>query len=343
MAKVSIIVPVYKVPEELLKKCINSCLNQTLTDIEIILVDDGSPDCCGRICDDYSNSDSRIKVIHKSNGGLAAARNTGFEAASADWIMFVDGDDWIDPQMCKKMFDVASTKHVDLVMCAFIRDYGTTSVPYKFYIEENKIYSGEGVNWLQEQLLHFNGNIAVAYCKLINRNFLVENRIEHDPELRQGAEGLEFNLRLFEVVKSAVFINKSFYHYTYNPSSISSLSTEDNNYYILKCFDRINSLILKSKNKDHLFPWFYNRLLYVIISSTISGYFNPYNSYSYKERKERFNTYLQTPLVRKALKENNVSELSRERRLVLFLINHRACLILYILGIIRVKQKNNTK
>ena len=96
--KVSIIVPVYKV-EKYLRKCIDSIINQTLKDIEIILVDDGSPDNCGKICDEYAAKDTRIKVIHKENGGLSSARNAGMEVAEGEYIGFVDSDDWIESDM----------------------------------------------------------------------------------------------------------------------------------------------------------------------------------------------------------------------------------------------------
>lgn len=92
--KVSILIPVYRVPEKYLRNCIKNCIGQTLKDIEVIIVDDGSPDNCGKICDEYVACDNRIKVIHKSNGGLSAARNTAFENATGDFITFLDGDDY---------------------------------------------------------------------------------------------------------------------------------------------------------------------------------------------------------------------------------------------------------
>ena len=95
--KLSIIVPVYNV-EQYLDKCIKSILNQTFKDFELILVDDGSIDNSGEICDEYAKKDSRVKVIHKKNGGLAAARNTGLIIARGDYVGFVDSDDWIEPR-----------------------------------------------------------------------------------------------------------------------------------------------------------------------------------------------------------------------------------------------------
>lgn len=98
---VSVIVPVYKV-EKYLKKCVESIRQQSYSNLEIILVDDGSPDKCGQMCDEFAKGDSRIKVLHKKNGGLADARNAGIEKASGEYLLFVDSDDWIHPMLVEK-------------------------------------------------------------------------------------------------------------------------------------------------------------------------------------------------------------------------------------------------
>ena len=122
MSTVSIIVPVYKV-EDYIRECLDSILAQTYPYFELILVDDGSPDNCGRICDDYAKGDNRIKVVHKVNGGLTSARNAGLEVAKGDWIMHVDGDDWIEPDMLEKMYAVAEKSQADIVYCDFYLSY----------------------------------------------------------------------------------------------------------------------------------------------------------------------------------------------------------------------------
>ena len=113
--KISIIVPVYKV-EQYLSRCVDSLINQTYKNIEIILVDDGSPDCCGVICDEYAKRDSRIVVVHKQNGGLSDARNKGLDIATGDFIMFVDSDDWIDEKTCEKVLNNAIRNKSDIVV-----------------------------------------------------------------------------------------------------------------------------------------------------------------------------------------------------------------------------------
>ena len=119
MSLVSIVVPVYKV-EKYLQRCVDSILGQTLTDFKLILVDDGSPDTCGETCDEYAANDSRIHVIHRLNGGLSAARNTGidwvFDQQESEWITFIDSDDWVHPKYLEALYNAAIEKSVDIVI-----------------------------------------------------------------------------------------------------------------------------------------------------------------------------------------------------------------------------------
>lgn len=117
--KISVIVPIYKV-EKYLSCCLDSIINQTYDPLEIILVDDGSPDSCGKICEEYAKKDHRIKVIHKENGGLSDARNVGLEAATGDWIVFVDSDDFIHVQMIEQLWKTSKDYDADMVWCDFV-------------------------------------------------------------------------------------------------------------------------------------------------------------------------------------------------------------------------------
>ena len=114
---ISVIVPVYRV-EKYLPACIDSILNQTFTDFELILVDDGSPDRCPEICDEVARRDARVRVIHQANAGLSAARNAGIEIAHGEWLGFVDSDDYIAPQFYEKLYQTAQRTDADCVMCS---------------------------------------------------------------------------------------------------------------------------------------------------------------------------------------------------------------------------------
>ena len=122
MPKISIIVPVYNV-EKYLEKCVKSILNQTFTDFELILVDDGTPDSSGVICDQFAEKDERIKVIHKKNGGLSDARNTGIEVAKGEYIGFVDSDDYIAEDMYELLYTNIVNEEADLSICGIYDVY----------------------------------------------------------------------------------------------------------------------------------------------------------------------------------------------------------------------------
>ena len=121
--KISVIVPVYNIAPYV-AKCIESLLEQTFSGIEIILVDDGSTDGSGRICDEYRQKDSRIHVIHKENGGISSARNAGIAAASGKYIGFVDGDDWVSGEMYQELYDLAESEKAQIVSCRYREVYG---------------------------------------------------------------------------------------------------------------------------------------------------------------------------------------------------------------------------
>lgn len=120
MPQISVIVPVFKV-EPYLRECVDSILAQTFTDFECILVDDGSPDHCGEICDEYAEQDERVRVIHKQNGGTSSARNAGIEAAEGKYICFVDGDDVIDEQFCQLLYEMLLNYQTDISACRMKR------------------------------------------------------------------------------------------------------------------------------------------------------------------------------------------------------------------------------
>ncbi len=123
MPKISVIVPIYKV-EEYLPRCVDSILAQTFTDFELWLVDDGSPDKCGEICDEYAKRDSRIRVIHKQNGGLSDARNAALDKATGEYISFIDSDDWVAPDFLESLYGALTRNNADLAICNIMKVVG---------------------------------------------------------------------------------------------------------------------------------------------------------------------------------------------------------------------------
>ena len=140
MPKLSIIVPVYKV-EQYIHKCVDSILNQTFTDFELILVDDGSPDNCGEICDEYAQKDERVRVIHKENGGLSDARNFGLKKAKGKYISFIDSDDWVDLDLYRDVIDYQEDNDLGVV-CFDVYEVKGEKIKYNNRFDANKIFTG---------------------------------------------------------------------------------------------------------------------------------------------------------------------------------------------------------
>lgn len=339
---ISVIVPVYKVPERFLTKCIESVINQTFSDIEILLIDDGSPDNSGEICDRYAKKDNRIKVIHQENKGLCGARNSGILNATGDWIMFLDGDDWIEESLCEILYN-SIEENIDVICTGYVKDYGNNKVivnEYSNFFEDNKTYkSNEELRYLQKMTLNFKSYISSSNAKLINKNFINNNNIFFDERLRQGAEGIEFCFRLFSKSIGTKIINKYLYHYMYNDQSISSVPSENSNYMTINCFEKIRKYI--SNDDTEMLKWYYNRMIYVIITTTISSYFNPTNKEKIKNRINRFNKYLENSTVIEALENIDYSKLDFKRKFVIFCVKNKIYDMLYIMGILRIMQKKN--
>lgn len=335
---VSILVPIYKVSEKYLRNCIESLMNQTLKDIEIILVDDGSPDYSGGICDEYASKDNRIKVIHQKNKGLSGARNTAYYNACGEYIMFLDGDDFVDPDTCLITYETAISQNVQIVFWDIITEYSNSTQVNKTMQGESRKFGLEGCKDLQARVLNFNGKIAQVFAKLISKDFLDENNIIHIESLRQGAEGLIFNMALFENAKSAYYLDKPLNHYVYNESSISHSHNEDNYYMIVRCFEYILDYVKKSKREKELTSLLYTRLLYVIVTTGVTGYFNPSNNCRYKDKVNGYKKFLSEPLIQDSLKYGDIKSISIQRKSIIICIKLKQYWILNILGKMRKRQ-----
>ena len=229
MPSVSIIVPVYKIEETLLRRCIESLMAQTLEDIEILLVDDGCPAGCGDICDDYSQQDSRIQVIHQANRGLSAARNTGMDAARGKYIAFVDGDDFVEPDFCRVMYTAAEANGADVTVCGadYYRPDTDTFTP--FFSGQTTVYrEPEEIRQLMLTLLRtvrFHRNEAYfplnhfVWAHLYRANCVRGCRF--DEQFTRGEDKV-FNFFVFGHCRVFCSVSAVLCHYVINPSSLSN-------------------------------------------------------------------------------------------------------------------------
>ncbi len=220
MECISIIVPVYKT-EKYLPQCIESILKQTYENLEILLIDDGSPDRCGDICDEYAAKDSRIKVIHQPNKGVSAARNAGLDCATGTYVGFVDADDWIEPDMYEKLHDWMKNEDVRIIGCGWITYFQGIERWFESVYSKPIRLKGEA---LISQLLlrgYFKG---VLWNKLIDRRLIDEYSIRLDEDLFYNEDEL-FLLRCAIASGEAYYLPKPFYHYrVHNASAVHTFS-----------------------------------------------------------------------------------------------------------------------
>ena len=212
---ISIIVPVYNV-EKYIRKCLDSIIGQTYTDLEIILVDDGSPDNSGAICDEYAKNDSRIKVIHKQNGGLSSARNAGLDVASGEFVTFIDSDDYIEADTISSVVDAISQKQVEIVLIREkqVNQKGETTKKVGDKPTNTTFYKGK--DFLVELVL--GKQINGACDKFYKRECINNLRFE---EGRHHGEDMLFNVQYLDCVNTVGYVDSIKYSYVSNDDSVT--------------------------------------------------------------------------------------------------------------------------
>lgn len=254
MPEISVIVPVYNT-EKTVKKCIDSLQSQTFRDIEIIIVDDGSPDSAGKICDEISKTDSRVRVIHKENGGLSSARNAGMSEAKGDYISFIDSDDYVAPDMYEKMLGRIKADKSDVAICSHftVDDGGVCRKPLviqqdvleKNEIEENLIMPLIGYSFYRTPKL-----IEGFICRHLFSANLIKG-FKFRSERKYYAEDVVFDLDIYPLANRVSILRECLYYYVYNGDSLSNKYREGLWQMMLKLYDFKKNSAEILNNKEH--------------------------------------------------------------------------------------------
>lgn len=220
--KISVIIPVYKV-EKYLDRCVESVVNQTYRNLEIILVDDGSPDNCPQMCDEWAQKDERIKVIHKQNGGLSDARNFGIDASTGKYLTFVDSDDLISKNAVQRLYELKKQNNADISMCSF-KNFSNENELVKSKHETPKITILKGKSVLN-QIYNPSWKLGViAWGKLYNKSLFDKVKF---PVGRLHEDEFIF-AQILENCKCFVYTSEQLYYYFYNTTSITKTLKEKN-------------------------------------------------------------------------------------------------------------------
>lgn len=236
MAKISVIVPVYNV-EKYLNRCVDSILNQTMQDLEIILVDDGSTDSSGMICEDYKEKDARIKVIHKKNGGLSDARNVGEKNATADYVIFLDSDDYIHQEMLETLYVPIKEQGVEVSVCGVFNVYNEKEIPQYSKLEKFVCTGSEAFGLILE------GNkIPGTICNKMIKKELADKICFPVGRLY---EDVFYTLKLMPLVKQVHVTTKPMYYYVHRQGSITTSRFKEADMDIVYAYKETMELIKK--------------------------------------------------------------------------------------------------
>lgn len=209
--KISIIIPIYNA-EKTLHRCVDSILNQTFSDFEILLIDDGSPDACAMICDDYASKDDRIKSFHKPNGGVSSARQFGIERAMGEYSIHVDPDDWVESTMLQELYNCAVSNEADVVICDFFQDFHSHCI-----YQQEKPIGTTSCDMIHELFQQLHG---CCWNKLVKQTCYNKYKIRFPENLNYG-EDLIVVMQLFIQNLKVVYCPQAFYHYMMNENSIT--------------------------------------------------------------------------------------------------------------------------
>lgn len=223
--KFSIILPIYKV-EKYLSACVDSILNQTYQDFEIILVDDGSPDSCPLICDEYATKDARIRVIHQQNAGQAAARNAGLDIAEGEYICYVDSDDFLIDNNVLQKIAAASESHPDIIHYKFVEWFESDGHIADCYFNYNVLTEGRTIADIYCDLVDKDAYYNSAWSKAIRRELLMSNRIRFYEGI--SGEDNEWYYHVVMAAQSLVLIDEPLYVYRRRQGSVTRSTTRKN-------------------------------------------------------------------------------------------------------------------
>lgn len=273
LCKISIIIPVYNV-EKYLARCLHSVLKQTLEDIEIILINDGSNDDSLKICNEFKNKDSRIKVINKLNEGVSVARNVGIEEARGKYILFIDSDDWVDEKICEVLYENIERYNSDLSMCNIVLEENDKKINVKmnidnYYLNKNQIkyevilplIENEQYNGYHEEA-SFRGPVA----RLFKHDILINNNVRFKKDLSIG-EDFIFNIEYMKYIETLTISEEYMYHYRkYSESTMRKYNEKCWEIYKVLLINLENYLYENFNNNDYIERLNNLKMKYMLIS-----------------------------------------------------------------------------
>ena len=278
---VSVIVPIYKV-EKYMHRCVDSIINQTYKKIEIILVDDGSPDSCGKICDEYAEKDNRIKVIHKENGGLSDARNAGIDIAKGNYLTFIDSDDYVTEDYVEFLLNLLKESDADMSVCKHTIVYNDS----KYIDTGTKKYYLAEPRQILEMLLYSDDFDVSTWAKLYKKELFCNIRFPKDRLFEDSAT----TYKLIDLCKKIAFKSESKYFYVIRDDSITTKEFNSKKFDLIKSTEEMVTYI--EKKYSDLKKGCERRLMYSYLSTLMNLAEVDKKSENYEEYKKQLMEYI---------------------------------------------------
>ena len=325
MPEVSFIMPIYGV-EKYLNQCIDSVLAQTFSDFELILVDDGSPDRCGEICDEYAKKDSRVKVIHKENGGVSLARNTGVEAAVGNWAYIIDSDDWLESDALEKMYNAAIEHNADCVMSDVLVHYPRQ--PKRGYLFSRSFCTEDRktIDSIQKFILchkyspyYISKTIvgfAAPWSKLVRMSVIKENNVLFDPYVRGRFDDGLWSLHMLDYAKSVCYIQEVTYNYRIVEGSLTHAFKPQALEIIERGFERTEDWIKETEKDDDFLRAHYGRVCSFFALQLSQYFFNPNNPKTKKEVRAELRAVMERDPYKTAFRRVDMKKLETKHQIV---------------------------
>lgn len=328
---ISIIVPVYNV-ENYIGQCLDSLLGQTYQNIEIICVNDESPDDSLRLIEEYARRDARVVVVNKKNGGVSSARNAGLDKMTGQYYMFVDSDDWLDANCCETMFQAALKHDADIVMCSYVKEFGTKTVANHIFEKDFVLHGIDVQNKIRRRLFGPIGeelcqpqdcDILVTPCmQLFKSDKFAHIRFEDIRKTGTFEDGL-YQIDLYKVCNSFAYIDNPFYHYRKtNEASICTAYKKDLYQKWEYLYGRIEERIMEERLGELYEGALRNR---VAIGVLPLGLNEVASDDSVKAKARVLKTIISLPRYEESVQSLDISKMGLPWRLFFYLCKHKNC------------------
>lgn len=334
----SIIIPVYKTPEKYLRACFESLMSQKSFDFDVIVIDDGSPDKCGKICDEYATKDERFKVVHQTNSGVSAARNKGLDLVDTKWVTFIDPDDWIEINYIETIYNFTKNGDgIDIFLFDYIQEFTDKSV-LKELFKDSQILDEESVQSIKLapfNHLFINGNpieyeTNVIWNKIYRTKLIKENELRFDIKARKGQDVI-FNAEALLQTDNFYYIHKALYHYRYLQESVTNRYNPKAQYYNEVAFENYERIIGEYNLPIEYKEAYYARVVTRVFSTMRLYYFHKENKEHWKDICCQLNNTLESNPYKEALNKVSYSKLTKSQKIFVYFLKHRQYELLWLL------------